>query len=328
MRLRLAPLVLFLTACSALPSVSSPTPEPEYNALSGRVGTNGPVLVVKVDDTAAAHPQIGIEDADVVYVEQVEAGLTRLAAVFSSTLPERIGPVRSARISDVDIFAQYGRVAFAYSGAQSKMLPVIAAANWIDLGAQRQPSSIYTRDPNRSAPTNMILLPQPLLDRAAERGDVPVSATSVGWTFGALPKGGKRVTSVEVKWPSSRYLIEWREKKFALSQDGRPEVAETGTAYSPSTVVIQLTTIAPSEFHDRYGGVTPKSETVGTGKAMILRNGQLFDATWSRPTATSPTTWTLANGEKMAFARGQVWVLIADATRPPTVTLAPAPASK
>ena len=41
----------------------------------------------------------------------------------------RIGPVRSARISDIEIMAQYGRVAFAYSGAQHKLLPVISAAN-------------------------------------------------------------------------------------------------------------------------------------------------------------------------------------------------------
>ena len=46
--------------------------EPTYNSLSGREGVDGPILVVKIDDTNAAHPQIGVEDADVVYVEQVE----------------------------------------------------------------------------------------------------------------------------------------------------------------------------------------------------------------------------------------------------------------
>lgn len=328
MRLRFFPLALLFTACSALPSLSSPTPAPEYNALSGRVGVNGPVLVVKVDDTAAAHPQIGLEKADVVYVEQVEAGLTRLAAVFSSQLPERIGPVRSARISDIDILAPFGRVAFAYSGAQSKMLPIISSANLIDLGAQRQPPSIYTRDASRRAPVNMVLLPQALLDRAAARGEVPVKASSVGWSFGKLPKGGKRVTSVEVKWPSSRYLIEWKSKNFVLSQDGRPEVSDTGQPYSPTTVVIQLVRIAPSEFGDRYGGITPKSEVIGSGSGLILRNGRVFEGVWSRPTATAPTTWTLADGTELPFARGQIWVLLADATKAPLVQLAPTATAK
>ena len=132
-------------------------PEVEKNLFNGVSGENNQILVVKVDDTKPAHPQIGIEDADVVYVEQVESGLTRLATIYSSKLPPLIGPVRSARISDIELLAQYGRVGFAYSGAQSKLRPVLAAANLENLSAERNPPSIYGKDPNRSAPVNMIL---------------------------------------------------------------------------------------------------------------------------------------------------------------------------
>ena len=79
---------LLLSGCSV---VSSVLPEKAMtNVLSGREGANGQVLVVKIDDTTQAHPQIGLEDADIVYIEQVEGGLTRLAAVFSSVIPERV----------------------------------------------------------------------------------------------------------------------------------------------------------------------------------------------------------------------------------------------
>ena len=126
---------LVLTGCAA---VSDLLPEKKATSvLSGREGIDGQVLAVKIDDTNSAHPQIGLEDAEIVYIEQVEGGLTRLAAIFSTVIPQRVGPVRSARISDIDILSQFGRVAFAYSGAQRKLLPVIAAANLQDLGAQR-----------------------------------------------------------------------------------------------------------------------------------------------------------------------------------------------
>ena len=117
--------IFLLTGCATLTQgfKSVVTAPEEINLLSGRIGGNGPVLVVKIDDTKYAHPQIGLEAADIVYIEQVEGGVTRLAAVFSSKIPDRIGPVRSARISDIDILSQFGRVAFAYSGAQSKLLP-------------------------------------------------------------------------------------------------------------------------------------------------------------------------------------------------------------
>jgi hypothetical protein len=164
-------MVFTLSACGVgkspvlLPKPSQ-TPKPVINVLTGLPGSNGPVLVVKVDDTRAAHPQIGLEDADVVYVEQVEGGLTRLASVFSQKLPDLIGPVRSARISDIDILAQYGRVGFAFSGAQSKFYPVINSANLVNLSADRNPSTIYYRDNTRYAPTNLILKPNLLLAKA------------------------------------------------------------------------------------------------------------------------------------------------------------------
>ena len=35
------------------------TKKKNTNVLSGREGVNGPVLVVKIDDTTQAHPQVG-----------------------------------------------------------------------------------------------------------------------------------------------------------------------------------------------------------------------------------------------------------------------------
>ena len=181
--------LLLLTGCSAISDLLPKSAE--RNVLSGREGTNGPVLAVKIDDTNAAHPQIGLEDADVVYIEQVEGGLTRLAAIFSSVIPERVGPVRSARISDIDILSQYGRVAFAYSGAQKKLLPVINAANLQNLGAQAQPPSIYTTDPNRIQPFAMVLRADLLMAKVVEKNYQITPAKNVGWSFGDAPEGGK-----------------------------------------------------------------------------------------------------------------------------------------
>ena len=82
--------------------------------------TNGPVYAVKVDNTTKAHPQVGVSKADVVYIEQVEGGVTRLAAVYSSTYPKLVGPVRSARITDIDLLRQYGTVGLIYSGSNRR----------------------------------------------------------------------------------------------------------------------------------------------------------------------------------------------------------------
>jgi hypothetical protein len=288
--------------------------EESRNSLSGRIGSDGPILVVKIDDTPAAHPQAGLEDADVVYIEQVEGGLTRLAAVFSSKIPDVIGPVRSARISDLELLEQYGRVAFAYSGAQSKLLPVIAEANLENLGAQRQGRDIYANDLARMAPTAMMLQAKVLMSKVAAQASVIAVSKNIGWNFGDNPETGTAVSSVKVSWPASSYDATWSEseKRWLLSNRGLPDLAASGIHLGPTTFVIQLVSITPSEYFDKVGGVTPFSATVGNGKGFILRDGLAIDARWNRPTPEAGTSWTLPTGEEILFAPGQVWVALTD----------------
>ena len=296
---------------SLMPDVKNDEPR---NSLSGRIGSDGPILAVKIDDSAAARPQAGLEDADIIYIEQVEGGLTRLAAIFSSKIPEVIGPVRSARISDLEILEQFGRVAFAYSGAQSKLLPVIAAANLENLGAQRQSPVIYSTDPLRRSPTAMMLQAQKLMANVAE-AQLPVAISkSVGWSFGDRPDTGTAITSGKVSWPATSYEVNWSttEKRWLLSQKGVANVSAAGVHLGPTTFVIQLISITDSIYRDKVGGVTPFSETIGTGKGFILRNGRAIDATWSRPTGDQGTTWKTLDGEEIKFAPGQIWIALTD----------------
>ena len=284
------------------------------NELSGREGTNGPILVVKIDDSTQAHPQIGLEDADIVYIEQVEGGLTRLAAVFSSVIPQRIGPVRSARISDIEILSQFGHIAFAYSGAQRKLLPVIASANLQDLGAQRQSPTIYTTDPARRQPYAMVLRADLLMDLIKEKNYQIENAKNIGFEFGELPDGGAPTTKAVMHWPAATYSATWSsdESRWLLSHNNSVNVADSGVVLGPTTLIIQMVSITASEYKDKVGGVTPYSQTVGTGKAYVLRDGQRFVTTWNRPDAESGTTFTFADGAVMNFDPGQIWIALTD----------------
>ena len=297
----------------------------EVNLLTGAPGTNGTVLVVKIDDTLAAHPQIGIAQADVIYIEQVEGGLTRIAAIYSQArkdLPPKIGPVRSARISDIDILAQYGRVAFAFSGAQSKMLPVIAAANLENLSAEREPATIYSRDLTRIEPTNMILDPAALLAKAIDaEGKEIVDVKSMGWTFGDLPTDTSTmkaapVASASIKWPASKYRIDWDslKKKWNIFYGGAPDLDANGIQLSTSTFIIQKVLITDSIYHDKVGGITPLSHVVGAGTGYLMRDGLAIPINWTRASETEPTQWSYLNGTEAKFVAGQIWIALTDQT--------------
>ena len=263
---------------------STPAPPPPINPLSGRIGESNPVLAVKIDDTKQARPQIGLLDADVVYIEQVEGGATRLAAIYSSVYPAQIGPVRSARISDMELLAQFGKVAFAFSGAQRKLRAVIDNANLYNLGAEREGLSVYSRDKERRAPWNMILDPQALFDRAQKREFDIARAKNMGWSFSKKTKLGEEVLSAEMKWPGVRYEIFWSEESdgWLIEQSGTSKDDASGAPILASTFVVQVVSITDSEYGDKFGGITPLVTTIGQGPVFVFRDGRVIAGTWSR----------------------------------------------
>ena len=308
---------LALTGCGTSSKNSATPSAEELNLYSNLPGGNGPILAVKIDDTPPAHPQINLDKADVVYIEQVEGGLSRIAAIFSNpkNLPDLVGPVRSARISDLDILAQYGRVGFAFSGAQRLFYPKIDVANLVNLSADHEPASIYSRDLTRQEPTNLILHPRSLLTKAIDtEKKVLALPKDPGWKFGAAPAGGQAIVSASFKWPASKYSATWSasEKRWLLSYDGAPDLGADGRQLGSPTLIIQKVSITPSIYHDKVGGITPFSQTVGSGTAYLLRDGRAIPIFWNRSTAETPTTWTLKDGKSVNFATGQIWIALTD----------------
>jgi hypothetical protein len=290
-------------------------PEVAKNYFNGLPGVNNQILVVKIDDTNAAHPQIGVEDADVVYVEQVEGGLTRLAAVYTSKLPPLIGPIRSARISDLELLAQFGRVGFAYSGAQSKMRPVIEAANLENLSAERNPPSIYGKDPNRPGPVDMILKPDLLLARANSNPKIQIDSPTVSvFPFGKAPKGETNTATAKVKWPSAKYELRWDAiaEKWLIYFNDKPNVTASGEQLFADTAIIQIVSITPSIYGDKFGEITPFSKTTGTGKAVMLRDGFSYQINWQRDAEIDLTKWQTLDGEVANFKPGRTWIFLTD----------------
>lgn len=303
-------LALALTSCSVLDRSVESSPAIERNVFTGLPGTNGKVLAVKFDDTTYSHPQQGIEFADVVVVTQVEAGLTRLMGIYSSNYPDVLGPVRSARISDIDILAQFGRVGFLYSGAQSKLRPVLANANIVNLSAERNPPSIYLNDPERKAPYSMMVKPNLLLPKADDVSE----AQSVGWTHGTRSPTAEKIESATIRWPNAVYKAAWSnaDNKFLLEFDGKENLSASGEHLGAPMMVIQMVKIKPSEYGDKFGGITPKTTVTGEGVAYLLRNGSFTKVRWARDSAASPTNWLLEDGTEARFQRGQVWIFLTD----------------
>ncbi|GMA85196.1 hypothetical protein GCM10025868_04460 [Angustibacter aerolatus] len=293
-------------------SATATAPARDASLLSGRKGRrDGSVYAVKIDNTHSAHPQVGVDAADVVYVEEVEGGLTRLAAVFSSTYPKQVGPVRSGRISDIRLLRQYGEVGLIYSGSQRKMIAPLQRSS-LHLVSFDANGKGFSRASGRPAPYNVIGDFATLRARAGKTS-VPSKAP---YAFGPAPAGGKAATHLSVRWPGAHLTATWSKsaERWLVSMDGSASRTPSGKRLGPQTFIVQRVKVVKSKYVDVNRNPTPDSKTVGSGSALVLRDGRVYDAKWSRASDDDITHWTIG-GKEAVLSAGQVWVALAGTTR-------------
>lgn len=272
--------------------------------LTGEPGDAGrAVLAVKVDNSPEGRPWTGVGDADVVYVEPVEGGLTRLLAVFASRLPPTVGPVRSFRESDLDLLAAYGRPAFAFSGSAPELDEQVRSASVVPLSAERV-TGPYRRAADRPVPHNLYADPAALVD-AAPGVEGP---RDVGFRFGDLPADGPSPA------PEATERVGRTEVRIRAA-GGRWDVAVGGAPVEahPATVVVQRVPVRISAIRDAAGSPSPTAVTVGSGPVDVYRDGRRLSGTWSRSASDGPTAFTASDGAPLPFAAGPVWVLLVPA---------------
>ena len=277
--------------------------------LSGLPGGEGkPVVMVKYGNSRPDRPHYNLNQADLFYVEEVEWGLTRIAAMFNSKFPSVVGPTRSARISDLELLEQFATPGLAYSGANDVLLKAIRKSQSISLSPSDR-STFYYRYLSKAAPHNQLLRLSAMMEKETKVGAVK----DVGLTFNATPAtGGTKTTSFQASWSSARVSGTWTGKNWIVSFDGSLHRDAVNKGFlTPKTVVMQYVERKETKFGDKFGGKTPLLKSVGAGRAIVLRNGQSFDGTWSRPTNTSGTTFLFA-GAQIPFDVGQVMIVLVD----------------
>jgi hypothetical protein len=289
-------------------SAKPPPPGPLLSPFTGEpVHRLKRVLVVKIGNTLPERPATGLARADIVYLIPVEGGLSRIMAVFSSHYPRVIGPVRSARQDDLQLLRQFGRPAFAWSGAQPQLVPVVEHSPIVDLYAAT--ASGYFRTVDRVEPYNLYADTRTLLKQARHAS----VARNIGFRFGPPPAGGHPRRTESVSYPAASFRFRWSPARgrWQIWMDGSPAISTAAGQLSAPTIVIQRVVVGLSRFLEQGPMMPPDAETVGSGSATVLRNGQAFQARWSRPAANGGTTFTTASGKPMTFARGPVWIVLA-----------------
>ena len=245
----------------------------------------------------------------------VEGSVTRLAAVFQSTDADPIGPVRSARSTDVAVFSPLNRPLFAWSGANPGSPQLIRRSPLVDVGYDTH-SELYNRrnQTGHVAPHNLYSSspalysltppfappPNPLFSyRAAGEAMLP-SATpinSVNLVFG----GGPGSAPVDYVWTPDA-------GGFARSQKGSPDVDENGVQIAPQNVIVQFVTYHDTGYRDVVGTPVPEADLVGPATCWILTNGAVIDGNWAKRRTEAIPVYTDKVGNPAKLTPGRTWV--------------------
>jgi hypothetical protein len=261
-----------------------------------------PALTVKIENTPQALPQWGIDQADVVYEEIVNGGITRLAAIFNSHAPAKVGPVRSVRPTDTQVVWPIGGI-FAYSGGAPYAIASISTAPVKLIDEDAAGAAMY-RDPNLFAPHNLFAIAPKLF----AFGGTPVPPPALfSYRTSTQKAPGLAVASFVVPFPSI-YPVTWTWDTTTSSWDrtlfGVADVTGTGVRESPKNVVVMWV-----NYVNGIGTENSYADLQGSGTAAFFVGGKETMGTWSRgPSKADIVQYKTANGQTALMTPGQTWV--------------------
>lgn len=310
----------------------TPTPWPEdVNPLTGEMVNDPSALervpvAIKISNWPGQYvrPQAGINSADLIYEHYNEGWFaTRWTAVFLDESPERVGPIRSGRIIDLEIPAMYSAV-FANSGFSNG---VVALFRDSDLYPDRvvsdslpetiQPRPFF-RDHSRNVPLEHTMYTSPALVRewANARG-VEGRQDLEGMLFSEKPgadmKASGPATTVTIPW--NRLTAEWRydegsEQYLRWSDGSAHRDALSGEQLGVANVVVlyvpQWNTNIVEEPHS--GALSIRwalwNEDNPNRPAILFRDGKRFDGIWNREEREDMVTLADEAGTPLPFKVG------------------------
>lgn len=311
-----------VTASSTTTSTSAPPTAPlaplTNLPLDDPSHANRVAMIVKIDNAPEARPQAGIIEADVVFEEQVEGGITRLAAIFQSTDASPVGPIRSFRTTDINIGSALNKPLLAYSGANTIFLGALHKSTIVDVGIDRQPSD-YRRDKSRRAPHDLFSDTPKLFAHAPSSSVAPPALFQYRTKDQPLTGAGiAPFIHTQVNFNPKLAVATWdwdaASGTYKRGQNGTPDVDLAGRQVAAKNVIIQFTKYQNvAGIKDPSGSPVPEAALIGQGEAWLMSEGQIVKGTWTKTSSTAVTTYTDAAGTPFQLTPGQTWVELAPA---------------
>ncbi len=276
-------------------------------------------LAVSVENHPGARPQSGLSKASVVYEAITEGGITRYLAIFGPQDVSEIGPIRSARLFFMDYAKEYDAF-FVHAGGNEDALAKMDEYQIKDLN---HATSFFYRDQkgrNVASEHTLYSNTDKLYKYAQTKGfDINTSnfEKMKFKTDGPAATAGK---GVQINFSSDSYTVRWQYdpttnaySRFLAGKEDTDRI--DGSQIKAKNIIIQ-TVERDFQPNGSYGEQNYVFHNTGSGKAWVMRDGQVIDATWKKNSLSSRTKYYDASQVEIEIDPGLSWYEIV----PPEVT--------
>lgn len=298
----------------------SPTPTPTESVPTSCTtglpfdGEYKPVLV-SIENSPAARPQLGLQTADVVYEVPVEGSITRFLSLFSDNVPEEVMPVRSARVPFLYVIKEWDCIFMHYGGSGSENKNGTQPYNFFghklydDIsfdvdGHTGRWNDYFHRVDYAKAPHNVMgnpALAQQLYDYDPKPHE---------WKFSdEASYTGDQATEINLAMCSRvpdyvSYTYDEASGLYMRSMQGKPFMAkETESQLGVKNIIVQYCDYKVSAKIKLW-------ELTGEGKADFYINGVHIEGSWKRDSADDQTQYLDSQGNQITLMPGNTWIHI------------------
>ncbi|MFV0425573.1 MAG: DUF3048 domain-containing protein [Beutenbergiaceae bacterium] len=265
-----------------------------------------PALSIKIENSSQARPQTGLEQADIVWEEMVEGGITRFNAVFHSSIPATVGPIRSLRPMDADISGPLGGL-FVASGGQRQFYNEVAKTGLTMLTHDGGASGFY-RNQDRVAPHNVFGEPEVFLEQGGDQGPPPPQFSWGRDLDEATAMTGAIAQNIRLTFPAASPGWQWDGQSYLREEGSDPAETTDGGQIEAVNIIVLRVEITYSGATDPAGSPVPETVLTGTGEALVAAGGHYVEATWAKTDATGALQLTGPDGAAVVLAPGNTWV--------------------
>ncbi len=294
-------------------------------------------IAVKVPDNEYEHPQVGIDLADIVFVEldgyRDSSGYssTRLVPVFHSRMPEDVAPVRSIRPVDIPLLSPMDAVigntggagwVLGYATANSAHLEsMLSFVNTEGSGSYSiNRARVRSIGGVRYYDQAVVCHPKVLARQTRRFATGPAHPYFPFATGPARPStvgGGAPARTIRVPWKAGQtyamsYEYDPASRRYLRSMPWGPHVLAGGRRVSTDNVLVIRARQRYAKIYRGGGHVEPIHDIVkARGTFFYANQGRVVTGAWTKGEVDGPFSFTLAGGTPLVMAPGQTFVELA-----------------